>query len=876
MRWLTDLWFRLRALFARKAMEEELDEELSFHLDMEAAKLEREGLPPGEAIRRARLAFGGEERFREKARESWGVGALDDLARDLRFSGRQLAKQRGFTALAVGTLALGIGATTALFSVVHGLMLRPLPIPDEERVVSFWSDYDWRGEEFDHVKGVPSGFHSIAAYSIDAYTLRTDAGSSLILATVASTELFDVMGVRPLLGRGLLPGEDRPGAEPVIVLGHALWTRAFGADPGVVDTRVELNGTPRRVVGVMPEGFYFPTPEVDAFVPLDLDPADPAYAGNGWLVLTGRLAEGTTEAALRSDLERIAHALGERYEYPAQWDKTRDPYAVPLREYLLGDVAPALILLLSAVGLLMLMACINVAGLILARSVDRTGEIAVRVALGAGRFRLARQILTESVLLGLVSGAIGLALAWSSFDLLVASLPITNAFQETLSLDRFTLLAGLLLALLSGSLIALVPMRGLLAGEVSSDAFRGRTQGGGGVPHRTRLQASLVVAEVLLAVVLSTGASLLVRSVDRLRAIDSGLEPAGVLTLDVLMPEASTGAEERALFLERLLARARALPGVTGVGYINRLPLRDGGWQGTVRIPDRPDLDAANRPTAMFRPVTPETFDALGIQLVEGRGVLPTDVAGGPKVAVINETFARRIWGSESPIGRTYSSGFGNVGAVEVVGVVKDVAVETLVGDQPMVGFYPWVQAMPGAAYAILVVKTSGEPSALAPALRTIVPELDPRAAIGRMETMQEALDVEMAEPLRLRFFLGLFSALGILLGTVGVYGVVSYSVERRRTEYGIRMALGANPGRLLGLVIGHGMLPVLVGVLIGSGVALLASGALAGFLFEVEPSDPVSFLAAAAALLFAGGIAALVPALRASATHPAAALRAE
>ena len=222
MRWLTDVGFRLRAVFARRAMERELDEELSFHLEMEAAKLEREGVPPREAIRRARLAFGGQERFRERARESWGVGAFDDLARDLRFSGRQLAKQRGFTGLAVGTLALGIGATTALFSVVHGLLLRPLPIPDEARVVSFWSDYNWRGEEFDHVKGVPSGFASLAAYSIDAYTLRTDAGSSLILATVASTELFDVMGVRPLVGRGFLPGEDRPGAEPVIVLGHSV------------------------------------------------------------------------------------------------------------------------------------------------------------------------------------------------------------------------------------------------------------------------------------------------------------------------------------------------------------------------------------------------------------------------------------------------------------------------------------------------------------------------------------------------------------------------------------------------------------------------------------------------------------------------------
>jgi predicted permease len=501
--------------------------------------------------------------------------------------------------------------------------------------------------------------------------------------------------------------------------------------------------------------------------------------------------------------------------------------------------------------------------------------MSVRAALGAGRFRLARQVLTESLLLGFVSGAIGLVLAWAAFDVLVASLPITSAFQETLELDRAALVGGLVLALLSGSLIALVPLRSLLAGEVPGGALRVRTQGGA-ARGRMRLQTSLVGAEVLLAVVLAAGASLLVRSVEKLRAIDTGLDPAGVLTLEILLSESSSSSEERALFFARLLERAHALPGVTAAGYINRLPLRDGGWQAGIGVPDRPDLDGAARPTAMFRPVSPEAFAALGVQLVEGRGILPTDAAGAPHVAVINQTFARRIWGSESPVGKTYFTGFASVPSVEVVGVVKDLAVETLTGEQPMVGFYAWAQAMPSSGFGILVVKSSGSASALAPALRAGVAEIEPRAAIGRIETMDEALDVEMAEPLRLRFFLGLFSLLGVVLGSVGVYGVVSYSVERRRTEYGIRMALGASSAGLVGLVVRQGMLPVVVGVSMGTAVALAASEALARFLFDVAPTDPLSFAMAAAALLLTGAVAALVPALRASATPPGVALRSE
>lgn len=870
MRWLTNLWFRLRAIFGRGDMERGLDDEVAFHLEMEARKLEAEGHSPAEARRLARVRFGGVERFTERTRESWGVTALHDLGGDVRFAWRQLRQHPAFSLLAAFTLALGIGGTVAIFSVVDGLVLRPMPVRDEARLVVFWMDYNWRGVEFDFAKERVRAYESLAAYSNDAVTLHTDAGSSLLLSTIASAELFDVLGARPLLGRTFRPGADRPGAEPVIVLSYGAWQQDFGGDRDVVGRRIDVDGRPTTVIGVMPEDFYFPTPDMKAWVPLDLDPADPAYQGNGWLVLIGRLAPGVTARQVQDDLSSLASALGDRFDYPAAWDKTREPHVTPLREYVLGSVRPALLLLLGAVALVLLTACANVAALILTRTADRTGEMAVRAALGAGRARLARQVLTESVLLGLVAGAVGMGLAAALFDVLVASLPLRDGLASTLSLDRPALAFALVLAAGTGALISLAPMRSLLAGDLSGSALGERRQGGG------RAQSALVVAEVLLAVVLSTGAGLMIRSADRLRAIDPGLDPRGALTMELLLGEQAVDAPRRDQFLRDVVARAEALPGVTAAGLINRVPIRDGGWQATVAVADRPDLDGEHRPNSFYRPVTPGTFDALGARIVRGRGIRATDDASAPRVAVVNEAFSRRMWGDQDPVGRIITrNGFAS-GDIEVVGVVRDIAVDRLVGETPMAAYYPWAQTMEGSSFGILVVRTALDPESLAAPLRALVRRLEPSAAVGRAETMTQVFDGAMSETLRLRFFLALFSVMGLLMGSVGIYGVVSYGVQRRSAEFGIRMALGARPSRLLGEVVRQGMLPVLVGVCAGIAVALLASGLLAGFLYGVAPTDPVALLSAAAVLACVGVLAAAVPAWRASVTDPAEALRAE
>lgn len=811
----------------------------------------------------------------ERAREERGTNFWDRTIQDLRFGIRVLLRAPVVSGVAVLTLALGIGGTVALFSVAQGLLVRSLPVEDEDHVVTFWHDFNWRGSECDFARDRLPTFESVAAYSTVGLTLQNDQESVRISTVVASAELFEVLETRALLGQTFRPGDDRPGAEPVILLSYGVWQQQYGGDPDIIGKRVLADGEQKTVLGVMPRGFYFPTPSMRAWVPLDLDPASQTYRNNGWLVLVGRVRTDVTDAQLQTNLRSLGKALGENWDYPDQWDKSRNPSVTPIRTYLMGDLRPVLGVLLGAVALVLIMACANVAAILLVRSADRMGEMSVRTALGAGRRRLARQVLTESLLLGLLSGLVGVGLAWASFDVLVASLPLSSGLGEILVLDWTILLTGLGLALVSGSLIALVPMRRLLRGELTTAALGRRTSGG--TTGRGRLHASLVVSEVLLSVVLASGAALLIRTVDELRNVETGLDPEGVLAVNVTLPTESTSAAERDQYFDALLERARALPGIVDVGLINRLPVRDGGWQGSVQVEDRPELEGPSRPNAYWRAVTPGAFEALGIELVEGRGIEVTDRGDAPPVALVNETFARRMWGEGSALGRRIGAGSGNAnGWAEVVGVVRNVAVDGLVGEVPMARYFPWDQGNRRISYAVMVLKTGSDPASLGPPVRSLVKELDPRAAVGTVETMPSVLDHAMAEPLRLRFFLGLFSALGIVLGAVGVYGIVSFGVQRRRSEMGVRLALGAEPRRLLGEVVRGGMTPVLLGV--GGGLALsrFTTTLLARFLYGVEPSDPVSLRAAGLILLLAGALAALIPALSAARTHPAEALRGE
>jgi len=877
MRWLKSMWFRVNAVVRRSRMERELAEEMEHHVDLETRKNLERGLDGQEARRQALIRFGGVDRMRESARKAWGVSVAQDLQDDTRFALRQLAKRPAFATLAVLTLGLGIGGTVALFSVVNGLLLRPLPYAEDARLVSFWQEYNWRGAEFDFVKEVAQAYDGLAAYSSLGGSFRVDGRTSMLRTGAVSADVFDVLGTPPLLGRTFQEGDDRPGAEPSLVLSHGFWQQEMGGDLGVLGRRVIYDGTPFTIIGVMPEGFYFPAPEYQAWQPLNLDPDSPDYAGNGWLVLIGRLKPEMTEALVQADLDRITVALGERWDYPDAWDKTRGAFVQPLRESLVGDVRPALLLLLGAVGLLLLMACANVTALLLTRTADRKGEIAVRAVLGAGRGRLARQILTEAVVLALLAGAVGIGLALGFYDVVVSMLPLERGFGQTLTLDWTAMAGALLLATAVGSLVSVAPIRSLLGGRIEGALSGGRSEVCASRGH-VRMQGALILSEVLLCVMLVSGAALLVRSVAHLRTLDPGFDPAGVLAMDVLHSGAETEPAERSQFFDALIERVEAVPGVRAAGLTNRLPVRDGGWQGTVSVEDRPDLEGAQRPNSYYRTASLGYFESMGMEVVQGRGFEPVDRAGSLEVAIVNETFARRMWGDGDPIGRRVSTGFdqGRDIWLTVVGVVEDARVDGMVGEMPMVTYRPQHQRSGPGTGNVLTVRTDGDPLSLTPIIRGIVSEMDGRVAIAEVTTMEAVVDDALAEPLRLRFFLGLFGALGLVLGTVGVYGVVSYTVSRRWSELGIRMALGAEPGRLVGSVLRAGMLPVVLGVGVGVAASLALSRVLSGFLFGVAPTDPLSFAVAAGVLLVSAVVAAGVPALRASRIHPVEALRSE
>ena len=876
MRWLSNVWFRLRALFRPGAMERELADEVTFHLAMEADKLVKQGMDPVEAAWEARRRFGGVAYQQERARDAWGIKMMRDFLSDVRHALRQFLRRPGFTVLAIVTLALGLGATVALFSVVRGLLLRPLPVTDQDQLQVFWSDWDWRGIELDFVRERMRAFSGLAGFSAEGQTYRTDGGgSSVLTAGVTSADLFDVIGARPLLGRTFAPGEDRPGAEPVVVVSWGLWQQELGGDPNVLGRRIILAGLPTTVIGVMPRGFYFPTPEYRVWRPLLLDPASPVYRGRGWLVLLGRLKPGTTLAQGNADVGSFAPALKQRFNYPDQWDKSRNPHVTPIRQYLLGDVKPALLLLLGAVGLLLLMACANAAALVLARTTDRSNEIALRTALGAGRGRLARQIVTESLTLSFMAGAVGAGLAFVLFDLLVASLPLQSGFGDTVHMDWSTFAVGFGLALLVGLVVSAIPVRHLLLGRL--EGVSGERGGSSLRRGPGRAHAALVAAEVTLAVLLVTGATLLIRSVGKLYAVDPGFESRGVVVMDLMASVEEMDRSVRWQFFRDIQQRVAALPGVQSIGLTNRLPVRDNGWQGPIEVESRPDLTGTSRPNSLWRSVTPDYHRTLGMDLKVGRGIESSDREGGLPVVLVSESFARKMWNGEDPLGRRIRTAFmGDTSWLTVAGVVEETRMFTMTGENPMTMYLPYEQSgFPGEGQ-VLVIRTDAAPATIIPAVRQIVRELDSRVAIARPGSMDDVVRTALAEPLRLRFFLMLFGGLALVLGTVGVYGVVSYSVTRRRGEFGIRMALGAAPGRVLREVVRRGMVPVMGGVVAGLAAALALSRLLGRFLYQIAPTDPVSLALAAVALLGAGILAALLPGWRAGQVSPVEALRAE
>ena len=876
-RLLNDLAFRARAIFRRDDADRDLQDEFAHHRAMLVAELRATGASTEEAEREANVSLGSVAAESERARDGWGVSGVHEFLADARYALRQMRRHPGFTAIAVLTVGLGIGATVALASVAHAVILRALPYANESRIHVFWSPVDWGGNEYEFVRERKGIFADLAAFSTndDPYVVdpQSTTGAQHLRYVVTTPTLFDVLGVRPALGPGITAEDDRPSAPPVIVISHAMWQSDLGGDPDVIGRQIHVSGTPVTIVGVMPKGFYFPTPEFQAWRPVQIDPASSMYSV-GYLTVVGRTLAATPQALVDADVQRIARELGQRFQYTTTNDKAQNAHVTPVHTHLLGDVRNPILLLLSAVLLLLVIASANTAALVLARTSDRDEEMAVRTAMGAGSWRLVRQIIAESLVLSLAAACLGAVVAMAGFRLLVSQLPLGSGVSETMTAGTAVPTIAFALALVIAGAISIAPARGLLKRRVDPALSRERSESGLRRGTR-RFQTAIIAGQITFAIMLAVGAMLLVRSVDRIRALDPGFVASGVTTF-TLTTRDDVSNEVTTQFLRDVITGTSALPGVTASGMTNRLPVRDWGYQSVVSIEGRPDLADANRPNVLYRIVSTGFFDAMGMRIFEGRGIDATDRANSVPVTVVSESFARAMWPGRSPIGKHVITAWtGTKVAREVVGVARETRMTSMTGTNPYVMFVPFEQSN-GRTGSVLVLRSTRPAAALIPAVRRVVADLDPLVAVTRVGSMEGVVATALAQPLRLRFFLGVFAVLAVLLSAAGVYGTVRYAVARRRAEFGIRIALGASPSRVVSGVVRQALRPVVIGAFSGIVGTLLLSRLIRGFLYEVAPSDATSMVVATGCLLSAAIIAALMPALQASRTSPAESLRAE
>jgi putative ABC transport system permease protein len=826
---------------------------------------------------------------------------MENLALDLRFALRNLARRPGFTALAILTLALGIGADAALFSVIRGVLLRPFPFHEPERLVIAWETQLERGlpkmfaapPNFADWEREAHSFAGMAAFRPASFLLSGDDRTTEIRGAAATASLFEVLGVRAEVGRIYTAAEDRPGAEPVVVLGHDLWRRSFGADPRVLGRTVELDGGPRRIIGVMPAGFAFPPPialegtapaeKTELWVPLASDLAG-GQRGAHFLTVVARLADGVALDRAEADLQAVAAALAD--EHPGS-NRGWSAAVVPLTEEVLGRIGRALWLLLGAVGLVLLIACINLANLLLAQSAERQAELSVRRSLGASGARLARQLVTEGLALSLLGGTAGLFLAWSGLELLVGLAPANVPRLDEVAIDPAVVAFALALSVGTGLLFSALPALGSAGRERSGALLPGGARATAG-PGASRLGGALVVAEVALAMAVLVGAGLFGRSFLRLQAMDPGFAPEQVLTAQVTLPPelAAGGPEDRraawSRTLGRLEAELAAVPGVEGAGFVLELPL-DADRQGTtVALEGREAPAPGEEAQANFTFVTPGYLRAMGVPLLAGRGFEDRDRDGSEPVVLVNRAFVRRLLPEavlDGAVGEHAVVGV-NQEPWRIVGVVGDVRHDAL-GREPIPAVYLPYHQLPWSRSMALAVRTALPPERAAGVIRDRLRVVEPEAALYRVRPMAEVVAASAAEPRFSTLLLGAFAAAALALAALGVYGVLAHSVRRRTREIGVRVALGAARDDVLRLVLGRGMGLVGVGIVLGLGLSLLLGGVLSrslasAFVFEASATDPATTAAVAGFLAAVGLVACYLPARRAMAVDPREALAPE
>jgi putative ABC transport system permease protein len=871
-----------RNLFRKARRERELTEEIDAYLEMLVEQKINEGLDPEAARRAAMIELGGREQVKEKVRDA-GVGhQLETLWQDLRYAARMLGRNPGFAAVAALTLALGIGANTAIFSVVNAVLLRPLPYAEPERLVTIFYHHPilglWIANDETFLKWrEANAFEKVAAYTEETVDLSGGGESERLTAALVSADLFSTLGVSPALGRVFTPDEDKAGGAPVVILSHALWRRRFSGDPQIVGRSITLDGKSHTVVAIMPPGFRFPG-EQDLWKPLALD-VSRVLRGEATLHLEviARLKSGATLESARSDLSLI---LERQKKADPKQHSDLQVSVTRLSEQMVRDVREALLALFGAVAFVLLIACANVANLLLARAAVRQKEMAIRAAVGAGRFRLVRQLLTESLLLSFAGGFAGLLAANWGVKLLVKMNPGNIARLDESVVDGrvliFTGAVAALVGLLAGILPALQASKTDVNGTLKAQSVSGTF-----VRSGPRMLPALMIAELALTLVLTIGAGLLVRSFLQMVAVPKGFNPDGVLTLE-LAPNLSKypwDGPQRGAYYQELLARVQALPGIQSAGLTSFLPLARPSMAVPIQVEGRPPIVLGKEPFVIFNQVSRDYFQTMGMQVRAGRPFSSQDAPKAQLVAIINETVAQRYFANENPIGRRFLP-VSWKDAITVVGVVGDTRQFGLDREVNLEVFLPDAQS-PGNSNMLVTRVAPGQNnqaglSGLSAAIRDQARALDPGEPVYQVVKMNERLSDSFA-PRRFQTLLfGAFAALALAIAAVGIYGVVSYAVSRRTHEIGVRMALGATPRDALKMVIRQGMLLALIGVGLGVAAALALTRVMKSLLFNVSANDPATFVGVALLLVAVALIASYIPARRATKVDPLQALRQE
>ena len=881
---LNRLRLGLRALLRKGQMERELEEELRVHLEKEVEQNVARGMNAEQAHLSALRSFGGVERVKEESRDSRGVRFLEELGQDLRYGARMLVKNPGFTVVAVITLALGIGANTSIFSVVNAVLLRPLPFENPDQLVMIWQTNLQRGVLRDPVS-LPNlidwqqqshTFGEIAAFNPRGFSLTGTGEPEHLPGTFVSVELFPMLGANPLVGRNFLPDEGRPRGNRAVIISFALWQRRFGGDPNLVGKSLTLNGALYTVVGIMPAKFQFPIqglfpiPVSELWAPLAIDPAQ-VNRGNSELFIIGRLQPGVSIEEAQAEMATIAQRSAEQHP---DFNRDLGVYIVGYHQQLTGKMRAALLILLGAVAFVLLIACANVANLLLARAAARQRELAIRTALGAGRSRLMRQLLTESMLLSLLGGALGLALALWNFDAIVAALPAHMPRAAEIQVDWQVLVFTFVVAVMTGVIFGLVPA--LQAYRLNlSEALK--ESGGKGTPGfvRHRVRSLLVVTEIALALVLLVGAGLLIKSFHRLQQVNAGFNPENVLSVPVAIPQSRyPDGNARAAFINRIMEKMKALPGVQAVAGVTILPL-SGEYSSASFIVEGQTVSPERRNVANRRAATPDYFRVMSIPIVKGRSFTEQDHFDAPAVVIINESFGRLYFPDEDPIGKRIISPASSDGIpMTIVGVAGDVR-NGGPEDEPRPEFYYSYFQNP-IPFMFMAIRTAAEPSGLIPAIRREIWSEDKDLPLANISTLEQLLSKTIAQHRFNLLLLGLFSGLALVLAVVGIYGVVSYAVTQRTHEIGIRLALGAQQGDVRKLVIRQGMIQVVAGIAIGLSGALALTRLMKSLLFGVSTTDPLTFVGLSLLLIVVAFVACWIPARRATKVDPLLALRHE